>query len=133
MGLDIRNKFDYSEDGTIGTATKNTTTDLDFKITGNKVYVQGGQIIFKNAAWGDYITAQVVDKDNVLGSGAGTILNEYITKRYLHPELKKSELEVPYAGMVPQNTYLRIKYTSVGILDDVEFAVNYSLHKDTYQ
>ena len=130
MGLDIRNKFDYSEDGMTGTATKNTTTDLDFKITGASEYVQGGQILFQNAAWGDYITAQVVDVDNVLGYGAGTVLNTYIKKRYIHPDLKKSELEVPYAGLVPQNTYLRIKYTSVGTSTDVDVAVNYSLHHD---
>lgn len=130
MGLDTRNKFDYAEDGVKATATKNSTTDIDFKVTGDAEYVQGGQIIFENAAWGDYITAQVVDVDNVLGYGAGTVLNEYIKKRYLHPDLKHSELEVPYAGKVPQNCYLRIKYVSVGTVLDVNVAVNYSLHHD---
>ena len=130
MGLDTRDKFDYAEDGMVGTATKNTTTDLDFKVTGAKEYVQGGQLLFQNAAWGDYITAQVVDVDNVLGYGAGTVLNEYIKKRYVHPDIGKSELEVPYAGLIPQNTYLRIKYTSVGTSTDVNIAVNYSLHHD---
>lgn len=130
MGLDTRNKFDYTENGTIGTATKNTTTDLDFKVTGAKEYVQGGQILFQDANWGDYITAQVVDVDNVLGYGAGTVLNEYIKKRYISPTMGHSELEVPYAGLVPQNTYLRIKYISTGTSTDVKVAVNYSLHHD---
>jgi hypothetical protein len=129
-GLDTRNKFDYAEDAVLGTATKNTTTDVDYKVTDAQIYVQGGQILFQNAVWGDYITAQVVDKDNVLGYGAGTVLNEYIAKRYIHPDLKKSELEVPYAGEVPQNCYLRIKYTSVGTSTDVDVAINYKLHHD---
>lgn len=128
MGLDIRDKFEYAEDGMIGTATKNTTTNLDFKITGSKEYIQGGQLLYQNAAWGDYITAQVVDVDNVLGQGAGTVLNEYIKKRYVCPSLCQAELEVPYAGKIPQNCYLRIKYTSVGTSTDVDVAVNYSLH-----
>lgn len=129
MGLDIRDKFDYSEDGIVGTATQNTTTDIDFKVTDEGVYVQGGQLLFQNAAWGDYITAQVVDKDNVTGLGAGTVLAEYIHKRYVLPARGESELEVPYAGKVPKDTYLRIKYTSVSASTDVDVAVNYRLHK----
>lgn len=127
-GLDIRNKFDYSEHAVLGTATKDSTTNIDYKVTGDNEYVQGGQILFKNAEWGDYIKAQVVDVDNVLGYGANTVLNEYIHKRYVHPDLKKSELEVPYAGKVPQNTYLRIVYVSVGAVLNVNVAVNYKIH-----
>ena len=128
MGLDIRNKFDYSERAVLGVATKNSSTNLDLKITGDNEYVQGGHLLYQNANWGDYIIAQVVDKDNVLGYGSNTVLNEYIHKRYVHPALNTSKLEVPYAGMVPVNTYLRVIYISTGTTVDVDVAVNYTMH-----
>lgn len=127
--LDITNKFDYTEHAINGTATKTTTTNIDLKITTEKTWINGGAILYKNAAWGDYITAQVVDKDNVLGYGSNVVLAEYITKRYIHPDEHYDEIELPYAGEIPQNTYLRIKYTSVGTSTDVDVAANYFLHK----
>lgn len=126
---DLRNKLDYNEEGVIGTATKDSTTDHDMKITDDNIFITGGEILFKDAEWGDYIVAQVVDKDNVLGGGAGVVLNEYIHKRYVHPDLKRSAVNIDYAGNVPKNLYLRIKYTSVGTTNDVKVAINYHLHK----
>ena len=127
MGLDLRDEFDYHGDGVIGTATKNTTTNIDFKVGHNKCYVNGGEIIFKDANWGDYIKVEVVDKDGV-AYPAGTVLKTYIPKRYLHPDIGKADLNVPYAGHIPNGIYLRVKYTSTSTTTDVKVAVNYWLH-----
>lgn len=126
----LNSGFDYAENGNKFTATKNSTTDHDFKITGSATWLSGGELIYQNAVWGDYIEAQIVDVDNVLGYGAGTVLKHYIKKRYLHPDVKYVDLSLDYAGKIPQNTYLRIKYHSVGTVLDVDFAVNYHLHDE---
>lgn len=125
---DLKNTFDYSEDATNGTATKNSTTNIDLKITGDKIYLNGGQFLYKDAVWGDYISAQIVDKDNVLGYGTNAVLKTYITKRYIHPSETNTSIELAYVGAVPKDVYLRIKYTSVGTTLDVPVAVNYYLH-----
>jgi hypothetical protein len=130
MAFIINSGFDYAEDAIKVTATKTSTTDHDFKVTGSATWLTGGEIIYKNAVWGDYIEAQVIDIDNVLGLGVNTVLKQYITKKYLHPDLKRIDLTLDYAGKIPQNTYLRLKYHSVGTTNDVDFCINYHLHKE---
>lgn len=127
MGLDLTDEFDYHGDGVIGTATKESTTNIDFKVEDNNCIVDGGEIIFKDATWGDYIKVEVVDKDGI-SYPAGTVLKTYIPKRYLHPDIGKSDLNVPYAGHVPNGMYIRVKYTSVGTVNDVKVAINFWLH-----
>lgn len=128
--MQVNSGFDYAENGNKFTATKDSTTDHDFKVTGTKTWINGGEFLYKNAVWGDYIEAQIIDIDNVLGLGANTVLKHYIVKRYLHPDVKCVNLELDYAGKIPQNTYLRIKYHSVGTTNDVDIAVNYHLHDE---
>lgn len=127
--LALKNTFDYCEDAVSGTATKNSTTSIDFKVTSDQIYVNGGQFLYKDAVWGDSIVAQVIDKDNVLGSGANVVLKTYIIKRYIHPSENESAINLPYVGSIPQNVYLRIKYVSTGAVLDVSVAVNYFFHK----
>lgn len=129
MPLGIYSNFDFAGNGIKATAAKNSTTNIDFKVTVDNIFINGGLILYKNANWGDYITAQVVDIDNVLGYGANLVLQEYITKWYVHPDDKELKILLDYAGKIPINTYLRIKYTSTGVVTDVDIAVNYALHK----
>lgn len=128
MGLETHTDFDYSEQAVSGTATKNSTTDIDYKVTDAKHYINGGCILQQNAVWGDWLEAQIIDIDNVLGLGANTVLKHYIKKRYLHPSDHCASVNLPYAGEVPKDVYLRIKYHSVGIINDVNLKINYFLH-----
>lgn len=126
--IDIRNNdFNFYGNGMFGTATKNSTTSFDFKIDEDMIYCSGGEIIVKDAECGDYIEIQVIDIDNVLGGGANTILNTYLKKWHVDYH-GKNNLEVPYAGHIDKNLYLRLKYTSIGTTNDVKVAVNYSFH-----
>lgn len=126
--IDIRNTdFDFYGDGFSGTATKNTTTNFDFKVTKDMCYCSGGEIIVKDAEHGDYIKIEVIDKDNVLGYGANTVLQVYLEKWHVDYH-GKNVLEVPYAGKIPNGVYLRLKYTSMSSTTDVKVAVNYSFH-----
>lgn len=126
--IDIRNNdFDFYGSGVSGVATKDTTTSFDFKITKDNCYCSGGEIIVKDAEHGDYIRIEVVDIDNTLGYGANAVLQTYLVKWHVDYH-GKSSLEVPYAGHIYQNLYLRLKYTSAGTTNDVKVAVNYRFH-----
>lgn len=126
--IDIRNNdFDFHGDGISGVATKNSTTTFDFKIVEDNCYCSGGEIIVKDAEHGDYIKIEIVDVDNILGYGYNTVLQTYLQKWFVDYR-GKNILEVPYAGYIYRNLYLRLKYTSVGTTNDVKVAVNYSFH-----
>lgn len=125
--FDITNKWEYSEDGVNGMATKNTTTNFDYKITSSNLYLSGGEILTQNSVFGDWITVQLVDKDGVYYS-AGTVLRVYIIKKYINPSTNRTIVNNPYAGNPPLNVYLRVGYHSVGTTTDVNVATNFYLH-----
>lgn len=126
--IDIRNSdFDFLADGVRATATKNSSTIIDYKLIDANAYISGGLILSKNAEFGDYFKIEIIDKDNVLGYGANLVLQTYIRKWYIDPD-HHTELEVPYAGKPPLNTYLRLTYTSTGTVNDVDVAVVYHMH-----
>lgn len=126
--IDVKNTdFDFLADGVRATATKNTTTTIDYKIIDTNAYISGGRILTNKAIFGDYFAIEIIDKDNVLGYGYNTVLQTYVRKWYVDP-VNHSELEAPYAGKPPFNTYLRLTYTSTGTTDDVDVAVVYHLH-----
>lgn len=126
--IDIRNNdFNFYGNGLAGVATKNTTTNFDFKIDKGQCYCSGGEIVVKDAEHGDYIEIQVIDIDNILGYGANTVLQTYLKRWYIDYR-GKNVLEVPYAGRIYENLYLRLMYTSASTTNDVRVAVNYSFH-----
>jgi len=128
MGLDLRNKFDFAGNGVIGTATKNTATDIDFKITEtNGAFLNGGKLLLQDHIWGDWFEIQVIDIDGVIYT-AGTIVKNYIKKWYVHPNIDSLEIHAEYAGQVPKDLYLRCKYHSTSTTTDVKVAINYRLH-----
>jgi len=122
------------------TATKNSTTSIDFKIenytdfpnTGQdesftSKYIWGGKLITKNAVHGDYAVFLIVDVDNILGYGAGFIAKEYIKKVFIDPD-RTMEFKSFSPGEIPIGLYLRCKYTSIGTENDVKAYINYELH-----
>lgn len=123
-------KYNYDSDGLQFTADKDSTTTKDFKVTTDKTYVSGGEFLYDNAVWGDYITVEIIDKDDVLPSPATGMTKTHITKRFLHPNRDCEILNVAYAGKVPQNCYLRVKVVSVGTTNNLNCAVNFDLHKE---
>lgn len=70
------NAVEFSGEGVYAVITKNTTQDVDFKVTHNSL-LNGGVLQAVNAKAGDYFVAQVVDKDGVYAP-AGTILKTWI-------------------------------------------------------
>lgn len=122
--------FMFGGDSILATVTKNSTTNVDFLIPGSAgtfKYVNGAIVFTKDAVFGDYASAVIIDKNNILGYGLNTILATYITRWYINPGSEFS-IETPYAGKLLAGLFIRLAYTSVGLTTDPTMAVNYRLH-----
>jgi hypothetical protein len=110
-------------------ATKNTTTNNDMQIT-DDCLIDGAVLIVLGGVIGDKITAQVIDKDNIFGYGANTVLGQYVTDWYINPqESFQLDFNSTYPAKLFTGLYLRIVYTSIGTENDVDVIINYKLHK----
>lgn len=121
------NQVVFKGEGVFDTVPAGTEKNIDFKITYNAL-LNGGILQTKGEEMGDYFSAHVVDKDNILGYGAGAVLNTWIVKWYALIEDVHMDLTTPQAGNIPANLYLRIKYKSTGATD-VKVLVNYRLNQ----
>ena len=119
----FNSSFTFLGDATSGTATHGTTTNIDYKIEG-KYMLFGAEMLYDNAANGDYVTLQIVDKDNVLGYGAGLVVNEWVKKWYVPFSEKRWKVTSEMTTEIPKGLYARLKYTSVGE-QDIPIKLNY--------
>jgi len=122
------------------TCSSDSVTDLDFTLM-NERYVTGGEIIFKNAKEGDYITACVYDGFNggVIPEAyraslceAWPIVATYVEKRYLVPTTVDGygilALDTyPLNAKISQYLQLRVTYHSTSEVGDRRVTVNYNL------
>lgn len=100
-------------EGIGGQATTSGITNLDFKFPETRL-INAGTLLVRNGENGDKISLQVVDKDNVLGYGAGAILNTFAKDMYINPEsTHQVQYEIPYIARVYNWMYIRIAYTAV--------------------
>ena len=118
--------FDFSGNGHFATVTAGTTQDIDLLVS-EILWLSGGEIYTENAVMGDYVKFQIIDIDDVLGGGPNLVVNEWIKRWYITPNVLQ-RLSTPYAGEVPALLYMRAKYTSVGATD-VKVVGNYYFHK----
>lgn len=93
-----------------GNVSANSSQDIDYKIVAER-YINGGRLLIDNIGNEDKMTFQVVDKDNVLGYGAGVVLDEFI-KDYFIPTSGNLEVRLDYPARIYAGLYLRLKYTS---------------------
>jgi hypothetical protein len=137
MATVVRRKLDMTADfckfrgqGIAFTATAGATTDYDYKFTEGRL-LEVPIILVKNQAWGDYLRFQVVDVDNVIGYGAGAVLDEFATTWYMDDQAcTQQRPDVWYSAEVVAGLYIRVKYTSVGIAN-VDVKINLCNHKVT--
>lgn len=99
------------------TATAGQSTTSDWKITqesysGQNVpcFMDGADYSCENAAYGDSIKFQVVDVDNLLGYGAGVVLDQF-ADIYVMPGANSIK---EYAAALPAGLYVRMIYNSTG-------------------
>lgn len=122
----VNNETDFIGTGKIATATKEATTDIDLLVAERRL-INGGIIYFDKCAIGDSFTCQIVDVDGVYAE-EGTVLNEWMKDWPAMPGAH-TDLVTEQAGDIPPGVYLRIKYTSIGTIDDVKVLIGYRLYK----
>ena len=120
--------FDACFNAVNATCTKDTTTNIDFKITTADTYLNGCRAFNEDAVKGDWVEMQVIDIDNVLGYGPNTVLKQWVYKWFMCPG-DVCNLTTNYAGAIPQNCYIRVIYHSTGTVNDVKVWINWYLHK----
>ncbi len=122
-------KVHFKGHGMSGTHTKNSTTNIQFKLPDVRFF-NGIAIILRNHVWGDTATMQVVDVDGVIAP-AGTMLSEFATD-WCFDDTAQSQgaFVLPYKATVPKDLYIRIVYTSTGTTNDVDAQYNLFLHED---
>lgn len=135
---DYRTKFDALPQWYIITPSENKV--LDFQLTEER-YVTGGEIIFKNAKEGDYITAEVYDTNSVIPEAYRASLCEawpsvakYIPKKWIVPtEVDKYSSFVidtyPLNAKISAGLYLRVTYHASAETGDRKCTINYNLTK----
>jgi hypothetical protein len=93
---------------------------------GPSFWLGGCEYWAHGAAVGDWCEFQIVDKDDLLGYGAGTVLKQYVFRRYIPDNVVRTiKSEAP--GEIPGGLYLRVVYHSVGTTNP-KFLINYDLN-----
>jgi hypothetical protein len=110
------------------TVNTGTTKDIDYALTEER-YINGGILMVDNIGEEDKATFQVVDKDNILGFGAGLVLDTFIDGFYVPKDVPLT-IELAYPAKIIQGLYLRCKYTSTHESGAV-VKCNLFLHKKT--
>lgn len=114
--------------GVTGTAVKNTSTNIDYKIVETRK-ILGVHVFLKNHCYDDTMSLLVVDKDGVYAP-ANTILGDYGKDWNIDSSTESQGKEnMLYAATVPTGVYLRAVYTSTCNVNDVKVKINYYLHK----
>lgn len=108
--------FSIWTQGVLFTAVASQTTFFDYLLT-ELVFARGGVLCSFNAVPGDWISVNVIDKDNVIGLGGTpdnpTILSEYIPKWYVMPGQNIIE-DISLSSAIPPGLYFRFTYHSLG-------------------
>lgn len=119
--------------GFSGAATKNSTTNIDCAIPDDYI-ISGAQMILKNHVWGDKINVQVVDKDNVLGFGADTVLSQYVSDWFIDNSIQSQGVvrspDILSGGLPVNGLYIRFIYVSIGTALDVDVLINFYFYED---
>lgn len=113
------------------TANANTTTVSDFLLSEAFLF-KGIRFISANATVGDYIRIDLIDKDNVLGFGANTVIRTPIEKAYIQSTANSGPLEaddVSASELPASGLYLRISYTNTALLNAVNAYLNFILYR----
>jgi hypothetical protein len=121
------NETGYSFRGAGGTGEVTAgSNDIDILIHATEARLINGAEVWSDAtAYGSYVTFQVVDVDNVLGYGAGTMVEEFGSAWQMHPDLITKAFP-GYVANVPAGLYIRLKVNST---DAADIYYNLYLHK----
>lgn len=93
-----------------GTFSPESVSHIDFRIDQER-YIDGGVFFVNSRNDADTVTFQVVDKDNIMGYGINTVLNEFITSWHIPPS-KEIHVKIDYPARIPEGLYIRAIYNN---------------------
>jgi hypothetical protein len=133
---DYRTKMDAAASWVI--CPDNTETNIDYILMEER-YVTGGEIIFKDAKEGDYITAEVFDIYGGIPEAYRAsmcenhpIVARYVEKKWLKPCTGYSSFEIdtyPLNARITAGLSLRVTYHASAEAGERKVAINYNLAK----
>jgi len=92
-------------------------------------FLAGGQLNVKNANFGDTFNLQVVDKNNILGFGAGLVIQQFVSNFGVCDDKQtKFDKDLPNVAKIITGLCLRVVYNSTGTLAP-QVAINWDLYK----
>ena len=122
------NGYNFRGRGIRHTYTAGQTEAWDWKVPETRDF-NAVKLILKDHVWDDKMDLQVVDVDNILGYGAGTVLATFFYDFEVDPETcNQGLIEILYEGNLLKDLYLRWRYYSNGGTD-VKLKANLFLHK----
>ena len=109
-----KEETDFDGQGKIATATKNTTTNIDFLVSTYRL-INGGLIYCDKAIVGDYFQCQIIDIDGVYET-AGTIINQWMTNWPVIPG-EHINIKIEQVGEIPGSlrTLLRVSCCNITV------------------
>lgn len=119
ISLDIQRNAESNVEGFIDIKVENFIGE-----SFSSKWLLNGEVFNKNGTLGDYAKFQVVDKDNVLGYGAGLVLKEYVKKMFIHNSVPQVVQSIA-PGEIPVGFYLRCIYTALPGNNIVTCFLNY--------
>lgn len=124
--------FSVATEGFLGDVevnnNNNQTVNIDYKVTGLKT-INGAELFIESPCFGDNVDFQVIDIDNILGYGAGVVLNQFGTHVGIAPSGEQKYI-YPYRSDLVANLYIRLIYHRVCNTDTRVFT-NLILHNRT--
>lgn len=119
----METNYKFLGDSFHGTAVKNTTTTFEYELVGPWM-VYGAEMIYSGAVDGDYVEMSVVDKNNVLGYGADTVIANWIARWFVPYSQNYWLVQSNVVSTIPTGLFIRLRYISVGTSVDVPIKVN---------
>lgn len=118
----------FNAKGISSDVSAGTTANIDLKITGDHL-LTGAILLTNNSNFGDYISFQVVDVDNIMGLGVNMVLKQFVTNWYmLSDQQKQIDFSINYPAKLIDGLYIRLVYTSTSQDVSPKVSINYMLH-----
>ena len=94
------------------TSTLNATSEYHFQIPNDFAGIQGGAWYVADAIKGDLIEFRLTDQDNILGYGAGLVVDKFFETHYVWPDKDSGRVQSESFEPLIPGLYLTIHYVS---------------------
>jgi len=113
--------------GTTFLAAANQSTTFDMLIS-SSFYIKGGIMYSSPGNIGDFITVQIIDKNNIIGKGGTsdnpTILATYVNNWYVIPSILNEVEDISLSNEIPVGLYMRFIYTNTSPTINSQVVIN---------